>query len=89
MAAQPIKLVPLMLASYATQAYGATLQTGTLDNYGNSRNNRRWPVALPHRTRSNKPVSDVGLIKAVKKLTASKAAPYGFRYTASTSIMMR
>lgn len=31
-----------------------------------------------------KPISDVGLIKAVRKLTNDKATPHGFRHTAST-----
>ncbi len=41
-------------------------------------------LLFPGRTRAKKPVSDVGLIKVVKKLTASKATPHGFRHTAST-----
>ena len=32
----------------------------------------------------NKPISDVTLIKAVKKYTGGKATPHGFRHTAST-----
>lgn len=31
-----------------------------------------------------KPISDVGVIKAVRKLTDDKATPHGFRHTAST-----
>lgn len=32
----------------------------------------------------NKPISDVGLLKSVKKLSDAKATPHGFRHTAST-----
>jgi integrase len=42
------------------------------------------PLLFPGRTRSKKPVSDVALIKAVRKLTNDLATPHGFRHTAST-----
>lgn len=41
-------------------------------------------LLFPGRKGLSKPVSDVALIKVVKKLTDSKATPHGFRHTAST-----
>ena len=41
------------------------------------------PLLFPGRKRT-KPVSDVALIKVVKKLTKNQATPHGFRHTAST-----
>lgn len=39
---------------------------------------------FPGKSRHNKPLSDVAIIKAVKRLSDGKATPHGFRHTAST-----
>lgn len=41
-------------------------------------------LLFPGKVRITQPVSDVALIKTVRKLTNQKATPHGFRHTAST-----
>ena len=42
------------------------------------------PLLFPGIKRNTQPISDVALIKAVKRLSEGKAVPHGFRHTFST-----
>lgn len=44
----------------------------------------KYKLVFPGRLRADQSISDVALIKVVKRLTKDKATPHGFRHTAST-----